>query len=219
MLVHTLVALVAFVGLHLLLAPFLRDRNTSARVHYILSIASVAVYAAAYPFGPEAFAAVYLPVMMGLYLYDLLVIAVDRARLRPSYVRFYLAHHAIAFAVVGTWMVVFETFTPSMAIGGLLFMSSDVWRWLQQLAHLSGRPSSEPQRMAVFWLERTHRLVCYAAGTWTIGAQTWQREEVIFCSCAVLMDVVDTAFQVRAMRSRQARRPALSRPPAGSPST
>ena len=47
MLVHSLVAAVAFLVLHAALAPFFRPRNTSARVHYVLCLVSVAVYACA----------------------------------------------------------------------------------------------------------------------------------------------------------------------------
>jgi hypothetical protein len=181
----------------------LARQNRSERVHYVLSVLSIGPYVIAISLGAAAFRPIYLTVMLGLYLYDLAVIAREGWRLKPSYVRFYTVHHLFSFAVVGVWLVTFEHFTMPMATAAVIWMSSDVWRWCEQIHRLGGGFTPARVGRVVFWLERVQRLLAYGIGLAMTTGRSLYMEEVIFLLSAILMDVVDTTFQMRATARRK----------------
>lgn len=187
--------------LHGLIVPRLDGAHRLERTHYILSLASLIVYGVGFGLGPVAFRDVYITTMSGLYAYDLLIIALCWDQLKHSYRRFYLVHHLCSFALVALWALTFETFTLAMSVAAV-WMSADMWRWQQQLALLRGEAVSAKQRHTVFVLERLHRIVAYVLAAALVGSSAWLIDEVVFYSSAIVMDVIDTSFQLRALVRR-----------------
>ena len=174
------------------------------RTHYILSLLSAAVYIAAWFYGPLTFRIVWVTVMYGLYIYDMAIIVRNWDDLKKSYRSFYTTHHLAIFLLSGVWLVTFDNFTPAMAIGAVLWMTSDVWRWADQISRLGGRFTPAWVDRVVFWLERSQRLLAYLIGYITAGFVPQFKEEYILISSAIVMDGIDTWFQLRAASARQA---------------
>ncbi len=76
------------------------------RTHYILSLFSAVIYIVAWFSGPLPFRNTWVTVMLGLYIYDMAIIARDWHSLKKSYRVFYTAHHLVSFSLFGLWGVV-----------------------------------------------------------------------------------------------------------------
>ena len=174
------------------------------RTHYILSLLSAIIYIVAWFYGPTTFRNVWVTVMFGLYTYDMAIIVRDWRNLKKSYRTFYTTHHLAVLVISGIWLATFENFTPAMAIGAVLWMTSDVWRWADQISRLGGRFTPAWVDRVVFWLERGHRIMAYIVGYYTAGLVPQFREEYILISSAFVMDGIDTWFQLRAASARKA---------------
>ncbi|MCP5101329.1 MAG: cyclic nucleotide-binding domain-containing protein, partial [Chloroflexi bacterium] len=173
------------------------------RTHYILSLFSAVIYIVAWFSGPLPFRNTWVTVMLGLYIYDMAIIARDWHSLKKSYRVFYTAHHLVSFSLFGLWGATFEQFTPAMAIGAVLWMTSDVWRWADQISRLGGRFTPAWVDRVIFWLERSQRILAYIVGFYTVGFVPQFREEFIIVGSAFMMDGIDTWFQLRAASARK----------------
>ncbi len=173
------------------------------RTHYILSLISAVIYIVAWFYGPIIFRNVWVTVMFGLYIYDMAIIVRDWHSLKKSYRIFYTAHHLVSFSLFGLWGATFEQFTPAMAIGAMLWMTSDVWRWADQISRLGGRYTPAWVDRVIFWLERSQRIIAYLVGFYTVGFVPQFREEIIIVGSAFVMDGIDTWFQLRAASARK----------------
>jgi hypothetical protein len=114
-----------------------------------------------------------------------------------------VTHHLAIFLLSGIWLVTFHNFTPAMAIGALLWMTSDVWRWADQISRLGGRFTPAWVDRVVFWLERSQRILAYLVGYLTAGFIPQFKEEYILITSALVMDGIDTWFQLRAASARK----------------
>lgn len=178
-------------------------RARSERTHYVLSLISALIYIVAFQHGPATFRTTWGIVMLGLYTYDMAIIVREWRSLKKSYRVFYTTHHLASFCIFAVWAATFEVFTPAMAIGTVIWMTSDVWRWADQISRLSGRRTPPWVDRLVFRLERGHRIIAYIAALVAIRGRFEHVEEIILFSSAMLMDVIDTAFQLRAARRRK----------------
>lgn len=198
----------AVVGVCLVLDAVIRAQLSghyrSERTHYFLSLISAVVYIVAWFYGPGTFRTVWLTVMFGLYVYDMAIIIREWHSLKPSYRVFYTAHHLTSFILFGLWGATFNVFTPAMALGAVIWMTSDVWRWADQASRLGGRYTPAWVDRIVFWLERCQRIFAYIAGFIVVGGVPQFREEYIIVVSAFLMDGIDTWFQLRATAARKA---------------
>jgi hypothetical protein len=183
----------------------LKGSHRAERSHYLLSIISVACYVALFPLDSELFRLYWMQILLGLYLYDLCIIARDWHQLKPSYRTFYSVHHGVSLGLFIVWNLTFVPFTDAMAIGALLWVSSDVWRWAEQFWRLSGKHSSNKLRDGVYYLERGHRIFSYILFLWILDFQfNYTSEMVLICS-GILMDIIDTYFQQQARRIHKVR--------------
>ncbi|MAA72772.1 MAG: hypothetical protein CL679_13715 [Bermanella sp.] len=178
----------------------LKGQHRAERSHYLLSILSVVCYVALFPLDSELFRHYWMQILLGLYLYDLCIIARDWRQLKPSYRTFYSVHHGASLLLFMVWHLTFVPFTDAMAIGALLWVSSDVWRWAEQFWRLSGRHSSNKLRDGVYYLERGHRIFSYALFLWILEFQFTHTSEVVLLVSGILMDIIDTYFQQQARR-------------------
>ena len=178
----------------------LKGQHRAERSHYLLSILSVICYVALFPLDSELFRHYWMQILLGLYLYDLCIIARDWRQLKPSYRTFYSVHHGVSLGLFMVWHLTFVPFTDAMAIGALLWVSSDVWRWAEQFWRLSGRHSSNKLRDGVYYLERGHRIFSYALFLWILEFQFTHTSEVVLLVSGILMDIIDTFFQQQARR-------------------
>ena len=178
----------------------LKGQHRAERSHYLLSILSVVCYVALFPLDSELFRHYWMQILLGLYLYDLCIIARDWRQLKPSYRTFYSVHHGASLLLFMVWHLTFIPFTDAMAIGALLWVSSDVWRWAEQFWRLSDRHSSNKLRDGVYYLERGHRIFSYALFLWILEFQFTHTSEVVLLVSGILMDIIDTYFQQQARR-------------------
>ena len=173
-------------------------RHASERSHYLLSIFSVCVYIVAYQADSETFRDIWMTTLLGLYLYDVCIIARDWRTLKPSYRVFYSVHHGISFFLFALWYVTFVPFTAAMALGALLWVSSDIWRWAEQYWRLSGHQSSNTLRDTVWYLERSHRILSYCIYMWILDFEFQHTSEMILIASGIFMDIIDAYFQHQA---------------------
>lgn len=178
----------------------LKGKHRAERSHYLLSIISVVCYIALFPLNSELFRHYWMQILLGLYLYDLCIIARDWRQLKPSYRTFYSVHHGVSLGLFVIWHLSFVPFTDAMAIGALLWVSSDVWRWAEQFWRLSGKHSSNKLRDGVYYLERGHRVFAYALFLWILDFEFKYMSEIVLISSGILMDIIDTYFQQQARR-------------------
>ncbi|MFT5594912.1 MAG: hypothetical protein ACI8SR_003313 [Oceanicoccus sp.] len=176
----------------------LTGQHRAERSHYLLSIMSVVCYVALFPLDSELFRHYWMQILLGLYLYDLCIIARDWHQLKPSYRTFYSVHHGVSLGLFIIWNVTFIPFTHAMAIGALLWVSSDVWRWAEQFWRLSGKRSSNILRDGVYYLERGHRVFSYCVFLWVLGFKFNYLSEAVLLASGILMDGIDTYFQKQA---------------------
>ena len=175
-----------------------RNQHNAERSHYALSILSIFIYIAAYQTDSETFRNIWMQVLLGLYIFDVCIIARDWHKLKKSYRTFYSVHHGISFGLFALWYYTFNPFTEAMAIGALLWVSSDVWRWAEQYWRLSGNNSSARLRDMVWYLERGHRIFAYCLYMWILDFSFQHTSEMILITSGVFMDVVDAYFQQKA---------------------
>lgn len=178
----------------------LKGPHRAERSHYLLSIFSVICYIMLFPLDSEVFRHFWIQILLGLYLYDLCIIARDWPHLKPSYRVFYSVHHGASLGLFILWYYTFVPFTDAMALGALLWVSSDVWRWAEQVWRLSGGDSSNALRDAVYYLERAHRLIAYGLYLWVLGFQFNHTSEMVLLASGLFMDAIDTYFQRQARR-------------------
>lgn len=178
----------------------LKGKHRAERSHYLLSIISVVCYIALFPLNSELFRHYWMQILLGLYLYDLCIIARDWRQLKPSYRTFYSVHHGVSLGLFVIWHLSFVPFTDAMAIGALLWVSSDVWRWAEQFWRLSGKHSSNKLRDGVYYLERGHRVFAYALFLWILDFEFKHTSEIVLIASGILMDIIDTYFQQQARR-------------------
>ena len=178
----------------------LKGKHRAERSHYLLSIISVVCYIALFPLNSELFRHYWMQILLGLYLYDLCIIARDWRQLKPSYRTFYSVHHGVSLGLFIVWHLSFVPFTDAMAIGALLWVSSDVWRWAEQFWRLSGKHSSNKLRDGVYYLERGHRVFAYALFLWILDFEFKHTSEIVLIASGILMDIIDTYFQRQARR-------------------
>jgi len=174
------------------------NQHNAERSHYALSILSVAVYIVAYQGDSESFRNIWMQVLLGLYLYDVCIITRDWHSLKSSYRVFYSVHHGISFVLFALWYYTFIPFTDAMALGALLWVSSDVWRWAEQYWRLSGHQSSDRLRDIVWYLERGHRIFAYCLYMWVLGFSFNHTSEAILIISGIIMDAIDAYFQHKA---------------------
>lgn len=174
------------------------NQHNAERSHYALSILSVAVYIVAYQGDSESFRNIWMQVLLGLYLYDVCIITRDWHSLKSSYRVFYSVHHGISFGLFTLWYYTFIPFTDAMALGALLWVSSDVWRWIEQYWRLSGHESSSRLRDTVWYLERGHRLFAYGLYMWILDFSFNHTSEAILIISGITMDIIDAYFQHKA---------------------
>lgn len=182
-----------------------KNKHNAERSHYLLSILSVLVYIIAYQGDSEFFRDIWMQVLLGLYLFDICIIARDWHSLKPSYRVFYSVHHCISFALFTLWYHTFIPFTDAMALGALLWVSSDVWRWAEQYWRLSGRISSNRLRDTVWYLERSHRIFAYCLYLWILDFTFHHTSEMILIVSGILMDAIDSYFQHKARMAYKTR--------------
>jgi hypothetical protein len=173
-------------------------QHNAERSHYALSILSVGIYIIAYQGDSETFRNIWMQVLLGLYLYDVCIIARDWHSLKSSYRVFYSVHHGISFGLFTLWYYTFIPFTDAMALGALLWVSSDVWRWIEQYWRLSGHESSSRLRDTVWYLERGHRLFAYGLYMWILDFSFNHTSEAILIVSGITMDIIDAYFQHKA---------------------
>lgn len=204
----SIINILGVTGVCLVLDAVIMARLTGSyraeRTHYILSLLSAVVYIVAWFYGPTTFRTVWITVMFGLYTYDMAIIVRDWHTLKKSYRTFYTTHHVAVLFISAIWLATFENFTPAMAIGAVLWMTSDVWRWADQISRLGGRFTPPWVDRVVFWLERGQRIIAYLVGYYTAGLVPQFREEYILLASAFVMDGIDTWFQLRAASARKA---------------
>lgn len=181
----------------------LKGKHRAERSHYLLSIISVVCYVALFPLDSELFRHYWMQILLGLYLYDLCIIARDWHQLKPSYRTFYSVHHGVSLGLFVVWHLSFVPFTDAMAIGALLWVSSDVWRWAEQFWRLSGRYSSNRLRDGVYYLERGHRVFSYCLFLWILDFKFQYTSEIVLIASGILMDFIDTYFQRQARRAHK----------------
>lgn len=183
----------------------LTGQHRAERSHYLLSIISVVCYVALFPLDSELFRHYWMQILLGLYLYDLCIIARDWRQLKPSYRTFYSVHHGVSLGLFIIWHYSFVPFTDAMAIAALLWVSSDVWRWAEQMWRLSGRHSSRELRNGVYYLERGHRVFSYCVFLWVLDFKFNYFSEAVLLASGILMDGIDTYFQKQARRAYHAK--------------
>ncbi|MFT6154967.1 MAG: hypothetical protein ACJA1X_002330 [Bermanella sp.] len=178
-----------------------KNLHNAERSHYLLSIFSIVVYLIAYQADSETFRNIWMQVLFGLYLFDLSIIARDWRNLKPSYRTFYSVHHTASLGLFFIWYHTFIPFTDIMALGGLLWVSSDVWRWAEQYWRLSGRVSSHKLRDIVWYSERCHRIFAYCLYMWILDFSFNHTSEMVLLGSGILMDAIDTYFQHKARKA------------------
>ncbi len=178
----------------------LKGPHRAERSHYLLSIVSVLCYLPLYTLDSETFRHYWMQILLGLYLYDLAIIARDFRQLKSSYRVFYSVHHGMSLVLFLVWHLTFVPFTDAMALGALLWVSSDVWRWAEQVWRLSGRVSSNRLRDSVWYLERSHRVLAYLIYLWVLDFSFDYPSELVLLASGLLMDMIDTYFQAQARR-------------------
>ncbi|NVK37206.1 MAG: hypothetical protein HWE18_04715 [Gammaproteobacteria bacterium] len=178
----------------------LKGPHRAERSHYLLSILSVVCYLPLYTLDSESFRHYWMQILLGLYLYDLAIIARDFRQLKSSYRVFYSVHHGMSLILFFVWHLTFVPFTDAMALGALLWVSSDVWRWAEQVWRLSGRYSSNRLRDSVWYLERGHRVLAYLIYLWVLDFSFNYPSELVLLASGLLMDMIDTYFQAQARR-------------------
>lgn len=188
--------------------------HRAERSHYLLSIAAVVAYIGFYQFDSEEFRNLWMQTLMALYFYDVAIILRDRESLKPSYRQFYLVHHCVSFILFAVWHVSFIPFTDAMALGALLWVSSDVWRWAEQYWRLSGHVSSERLKDIVYYLERGHRVFAYGLYLIILDFQFNYTSELVLLASGILMDAIDTWFQRRVRHYRKQKQDKISSPAA-----
>ena len=142
------------------------------RSHYILALLSAVVYVVTFFFGPETYRKIWVTAMVGRYIFDLAVIIREGSNLKKSYRRFFTVHHITSFALVALWRTTFDVFTPAMAIGSLIWLTSDVYRWADQVSRLGGRYTPAWVERSIFWLERSQRILGYLVGLYVTAFVT-----------------------------------------------
>jgi len=182
----------------------LSGKYRAERTHYILSLLSAVIYIVAWFYGPIIFRNTWVTVLFGLYIYDMAIIVRSWDSLKKSYRTFYTAHHFVSIFFFGLWGATFKVFTPAMAIGTVIWMTSDIWRWADQISRLGGRFTPAWVDRVVFWLERSQRIIAYIVALSTSGIMPEFREEIILVSSSFVMDGVDTWFQLHAAAARKA---------------
>jgi hypothetical protein len=186
------------------------SHHNAERSHYLLSILSIVVYLIAYQADSETFRNIWMQVLFGLYLFDLSIIARDWSQLKPSYRTFYSVHHAASLGLFFIWYHTFIPFTDAMALGGLLWVSSDIWRWAEQYWRLSGRISTSRLRDIVWYAERSHRLLAYGIYMWVLDFSFNHTAEMILLGSGILMDIIDTYFQQNARSAYKFKQQAMT---------
>jgi hypothetical protein len=186
------------------------SQHNAERSHYLLSILSIAVYLIAYQADSETFRNIWMQVLFGFYLFDLAIIARDWDQLKPSYRTFYSVHHTASLGLFFVWYHTFIPFTDAMALVGLLWVSSDIWRWAEQYWRLSGRISTSKLRDIVWYTERSHRLLAYAIYLWVLDFTFNHASEMILLASGILMDIIDTYFQHNARRAYKFKQQAIA---------
>ncbi|WP_396588494.1 hypothetical protein [Bermanella sp. R86510] len=194
-----------FFALDAIVMAFLKGKHRAERSHYLLSILSIGIYIIYYQLDSETFRDLWIQTLLALYLYDVAIILRDRQQIKPSYRQFYSIHHCTSFALFIVWHITFTPFTEAMALCALLWVSSDVWRWAEQFWRLSGKHSSERLKSWVFYVERSHRVFAYLLYIAMLGFSFNHNSEIILLASGILMDVIDTYFQLKVRRYRQAK--------------
>ncbi len=190
----------------------LKGKHRAERSHYILCCLSIVSYIALYPLDSELFRQYWIQILTSLYLYDLCIIARDWKQLKHSYRVFYSVHHSVSLCLFVVWHYTFVPFTHAMALAALLWVSSDIWRWLEQLWRLSGNVSSDRLRDTVDYMERGHRLAAYFIYLCVLGFEFKHTSELILMLSGITMDCIDSYFVRKARNIRKSRRAQLQEP-------
>jgi len=198
-------ATLSVTGIFLILDAIIMSRlsgdHRAERSHYALCMLSIVVYIAITPLGAETFQQYWIQIITGFYLFDLCIIARDWHQLKPSYRVFYTVHHAASLSLFFLWYFTFVPFTQAMVIAAVTWLSSDIWRWSEQLWRLSGHHFPKRHRMTVDRLERGHRLISYGIFLWMVDFKFNHTSEMILFFSGITMDIIDTYF-VKKTRSK-----------------
>ena len=173
------------------------------RTHFILCLASIVFYIALYPLPSEVFRQYWMQILTALYLYDLITITRNWHQLKSGYRTFYCVHHGVSFCLFILWSYTFVPFTDAMALGALLWVSADIWRWFEQLWRLNGHKVSHSIRNTVDTLERCHRLLAYGIFLWVLDFEFKYTSEMILLASGITMDAIDTYFVSKTRSKRK----------------
>lgn len=183
----------------------LKGSFRTERSHYILCLISIGCYIAIFPQSSDVFRDNWIQILTALYVYDLSMIAREWRQLKASYRVFYTVHHCVSLCLFVVWHFTFVPFTDAMAIGALLWVSADLWRWCEQLWRLSGHKASQELRATVDYLERWHRLFAYGIYLWVLDFQFKHTSEIVLLVSGIIMDIVDSYFVRQSRRTMNIR--------------
>ncbi|GAA6134763.1 hypothetical protein NBRC116188_15520 [Oceaniserpentilla sp. 4NH20-0058] len=181
----------------------LRGPHRSERSHYLICFISIGCYIALFPQDSEVFRQYWMQILIGMYLFDLCIIARDWHQLKSSYRVFYSIHHFASLCLFTVWHYTFVPFTDAMALGALLWVSSDIWRWGEQIWRLNGRHSSDFLRNSVDRLERVHRLLAYTVYLWVLDFEFQHSSEAVLLVSGIIMDAIDSYFVHKAKQAHR----------------
>jgi len=209
-------ATLSVTGIFLILDAIIMSRlsgpHRAERSHYALCLFSILIYLAIVPLGAQTFKEYWIQIITGFYLFDLCIIARDWHQLKPSYRIFYSVHHGASLGFFFLWHFTFEPFTQAMVIAAVAWLSSDIWRWSEQLWRLSGHHLASHYRHMVDRLERVHRLIAYVVFFWMVDFHFQHRSEIILLLSGITMDVIDSYFVKKARSKAQKTRPPSYQP-------
>eukprot|EP00984_Skeletonema_dohrnii_P035075 scaffold34606_cov81-Skeletonema_dohrnii-CCMP3373.AAC.1 len=186
------------------LAPSLKRRQVV--MHYFMGLLQNLLYILLFVASPSLFEKVWTSIFFGWYLFTWIIILTQKAEFFFMFRLFYTIHHASAFFVTGSWMIV----SPCCFLDDNVFIYRGIVIWLSAEIYNVGlntfrgiRPKTDKNMLrrmktAVFVMERIHRSIAYFQPPTVPATQHNTLMWVVF-GTGLWNDIIDISFQLQSL--------------------
>ena len=186
------------------LAPSLKRRQVV--MHYFLGWAQNLLYILLFVASPSRFEKVWTSLFFGYYLFTWIMMLTQKAEFFFMFRLFYTIHHASAFFITGSWMIVspccFLDDNVFIYRAIVIWLSAEIWNdglnTFRGVRSKTDKNVLRRMKTVVFVMERIHRSIAYFQPL-TVPATQHNTLMWVVLGTGLWNDTLDVSFQLKSL--------------------